>query len=261
MKSRSIRIQKPDNQGLAAYVFLPATDCSHIVIVCHGFRGTKENGGKIFSFAERLNQLGLGVYAFDFSGSGDSDGEFSEVTLTGQADDLARVIDHVYTNHQLPVILLGRSFGGSTVIKAGSNDARVAGCVLWSTPARLQDTFREMLGGAYYELEAGQGVCFSDEGGMFWIGPELIKDFACHDMEEYLRLLDERPVLIIQGRADETVDPVNAELIYACCRQADLILIAGADHRFSNRTREREDITIEWLQRKFLNMKQKRLTR
>ncbi|MEN6326363.1 MAG: alpha/beta fold hydrolase [Syntrophomonas sp.] len=252
MESQSIRIIKPDNQSIAAYEFLPEADLSHIIIVCHGFRGTKENAGKIFNFAERLNQLGLGVYAFDFLGSGESDGKFAQVTLAGQAEDLARVIDYVYAIHHLPVILLGRSFGGSTVITAASGDARVAGCILWSTPIRLQNTFAAMLGDSYQELETGQEVCFSDEGGMFWIGPELIKDFVCHDMKEYLRSLGERPVLIIQGMADETVESLNAELIHTHCTNADLVLIEGADHRFSNRTQEREDITIEWLQRKFI---------
>lgn len=251
MESKNIRIIKPDKHGIAAYAFLPAADCRYIIIVCHGFRGTKENGGKIFGFAERLNQLGLGVYAFDFLGSGESDGEFAQVTLAGQAEDLVRVIDYVDAIHHLPVILLGRSFGGSTVITAAGGDARVAGCILWSTPAKLKDTFAAMLGEAYQELEAGQEICFSDEGGMFWIGPELIKDFNGHDMNEYLSLLGERPVLIIQGMADETVEPLNAELIHAHCTNADLVLIEGADHRFSNRTREREDITIEWLRRKY----------
>ncbi|MDD3270408.1 MAG: alpha/beta fold hydrolase [Syntrophomonadaceae bacterium] len=251
MESKSLQIIKPDHQRIAALEFLPAGICRYIVVICHGFRGSKENGGKIFDFAERLNRMGLAVYAFDFLGSGESDGEFCEVTLSGQADDLARVIDHVCAIHQLPVILLGRSFGGSTVIKASSNDARVEGCILWSTPAQLQSSFATILGDAYSELEEGQELCFSDEGGIFWIGPALIKDFACHDMAAYIRSMGERPVLIIQGMADETVEPANGEFICSHCKNAELVLIEGADHRFSNRTREREEITIAWLEKNF----------
>lgn len=252
MDGKSIRIAKPDNQVIAARVFLPPLENLRcILVVCHGFRGSKDNGGRIFDFARRLNALGAGVYAFDFLGSGDSDGEFSEVTLSSQADDLEQVIDFVYTHHKLPIILLGRSFGGSTVIKAGSQDVRVKGFILWSAPVKLQATFATMLGDAYQELEVGQDVMFCDETGMFWISPVLISDFACHDMDEYLGLLGERPVLIIQGMADEVVAPANAHYIFSHCSNAEMVLLEGADHRCTNKTREREDITIKWLEKNF----------
>ncbi|MDD2620171.1 MAG: alpha/beta hydrolase [Syntrophomonadaceae bacterium] len=252
MELQNIRISKLNNQGIAVRAFLPAEDYHVIMVVCHGFRGTKDNGGKLFAFAQRLNLIGVGVYAFDFIGSGESDGDFGEVTLSRQADDLAWVIDFVYNCHKLPIILLGRSFGGSTVIKAGSCDERVAGFVLWSTPVKLQDTFAVMLGDAYQELEAGHELSFSDEGGIFWIGPALINDFKNHNMADYLSSIGKRPVLIVQGISDEVVDSGNAHYISSYCSNAELVLIEGADHRFSNKTIFREDITIKWLENKFL---------
>ena len=102
-----------DGQGkLAAYCFMPENECRYILIICHGFRGAKENGGRIFTFAEKLNKLGLGVLAFDFSGSGASDGDFANISLSSQVSDLRQVIDYVDSNYNRQLILLGRSFGG-----------------------------------------------------------------------------------------------------------------------------------------------------
>ncbi len=58
------------NEKLAAYLFEPPANGQYMMVICHGFRGAKENGGKVFAFAQKLQGLGLGVLAFDFNGSG-----------------------------------------------------------------------------------------------------------------------------------------------------------------------------------------------
>ena len=145
--------------------------------------------------------MGYGVLAFDFSGSGASSGEFKDITLSGQAHDLRQVIDYAAGNYFLPIYLLGRSFGGSTVLAGGSGDPRIRGFVLWSAPVYLTDTFRAMMGEAYDQLSAGQTIWVSDENDSFMLGPALVRDFALHDMDAYLERIGDRPVLVIHGEA------------------------------------------------------------
>jgi len=247
-----LELEKPDNQKLRAYAFIPASCCRYTVVVCHGFRGTKENGGKIFDFADRIMQLGFGVFAFDFSGCGDSDGEFSKITLSRQARDLRHVIDYVWQIYELPVILLGRSFGGSTVLAGGSNDERVAGYIFWSTPVKLHETFRLILGEDYEKLKAGSTVTVNDESGVFSLEPAILEDLDMHNMDEYLTALGKRPVLVIHGLADEVVSPSNAEYICKGAENAELELVMGADHSFLNKNLERENLTVAWLRKNFL---------
>lgn len=241
------RIPSCGGQELSVLAFIPEQSCRYILIVCHGFRGVKENSGKIFAFAQRLNELGMGVYAFDFRGSGESDGDFADSTLSSQAADLACMVDFVHARHNLPVILLGRSFGGSTVLAGGSGDERVVGFILWSTPVKLPQTFAAMLEEAYGQLKAGQAVSFNDEGGDFIIGPGLIKDLAQHDINKYLHNIGKRPVLVIHGQEDELVDSGNAEYIAARLKNAQLYVVEHADHRFTDLTRYREDLTLAWI--------------
>jgi alpha/beta superfamily hydrolase len=236
---------------MAAYRFMPEGDCRYILIICHGFRGAKENSGRIFTFAEKLNKLGLGVLAFDFCGSGASDGDFADINLSNQVSDLRRVIDYIDSNYNRPMILLGRSFGGSTVLAAAADDEKVAGYIFWSTPVKLYETFSGIVE-EFDRLQAGEELEIKDEAGSFRLKPSFIEDFAHHDMKNYLQKLAAYPTLVIHGAADEVVDPANALYIYENTQHTELHIISGADHRFTQYINEREDLTLNWLQRTFL---------
>lgn len=244
-------IDREEKKNIAAIMYEPEKTCKYILIVCHGFRGAKENSGNLAPFAQRLIKMGIGVLAFDFTGCGESEGDFKYITLSRQADDLKLVIDYVYSNYKLPILLLGRSFGGTTVLAGGSDDERVSGYILWSTPVYLEDTFAKSLQGYYRELAKGYEVNIERDSDSFQLVPGFIADFNHHDMEKYIIGLGDRPVLVVQGLDDQTVDPANAEGIYKRCRNAWLELVPGADHRFSGRTIERDNLTIEWIKEHF----------
>lgn len=246
----NISISEGGQGKLAAYISIPESDCPYILIVCHGFRGAKENSGYIFTFAEKVNKLGLGVLAFDFSGSGASDGDFANISLSSQVSDLRRVIDYVNSNYNRQVILLGRSFGGSTALAAAGYNEKVAGYIFWSTPVKLYETFSGLVE-EFARLEAGEELEIKDEAGSFRLKPSFIQDLAHHDMKNYLQKSAPCPILIIHGAADEVVDPNNALYIYENTRHTELHIISGADHRFSEYITEREDLTLSWLRRTF----------
>jgi pimeloyl-ACP methyl ester carboxylesterase len=248
-----ISIPGRGQEKLAAYELMPGNGCGYVLIVCHGFRGAKENGGRIFDWAQRVNQVGLGVLAFDFAGSGASSGDFAAITLTQQLHDLLQVIDYADRRYHKPIILLGRSFGGSTVLAtAGKPDDRVAGYIFWSTPVKLNETFAG-IANQFDQLGSGAAIEVKDERGCFKLKSNLIEDFANHDMINYAKKMVSQPVLIIHGTADEVVAPDNAVCLYQNCRQAELHIIAGADHRFSKSVMEREDITLRWLKKTFID--------
>lgn len=245
---QSISIENKDGHKLAAYLFMPESRPQLFLVVCHGFRGAKENSGRIFGFAQRVNELKVGVLAFDFSGSGESEGDFSAMTLSRQASDLARVIDYLDIEYGLPVVLLGRSFGGSTAIAAGARDERVAAFILWSTPIFLEETFTDMVPDEYKNLPPGQLIHIRDEAGEYDLGSEFLQDFANHDIDSYLKAMQNRPVLIVHAQDDEVVPVNNAVYMQQKLPQAQLLLVEQAGHRFLAKTKIREDLTLEWLQ-------------
>lgn len=240
-----------EGRRLAVISFVPQA-FTHMMIICHGFRGTKENGGRVYQFASRLNQMGLAVTVFDFFGSGESSGRFQDATLSSQARDLKVVVETMKCRYNVPLILLGRSFGGSTVLAAGSGEPDAAAFIFWSTPVWLEITFKKVLGDAYCQLQKGEMVPASDEGGQFLLSPDLINDFGQHRIDEYFKQVGRRPVLIIQGMEDQIVAVENAFTMHRQLPNSTLEMVAGADHRFLEHTAEREDITINWIKQKLL---------
>lgn len=249
---QSLMIENKMRQKLAAIQFMPACDTHALLIICHGFRGAKENGGKIYAFTERINQLGVGVIAFDFSGSGQSEGDFSSLTLTRQVQDLQAVIDYLDARYDLPIILLGRSFGGATVLAGGAFDERVKAFIVWSTPVFLEKTFSAMLPEEVRSLQSGQMVLIHDEAGDYYLDASFIRDFEHHDMDRYLRAIHSKPVLIIHAQDDEIVPAENAMHMHRLLEKSKLVLVEDAGHRFMEKIQYREDLTLDWLQ-EYLN--------
>lgn len=243
---QQISINNRSDLKLSALLSVPA-DPHCLVIACHGFRGAKENGGRIYSLGEKLKQIGMGLLAFDFQGSGQSEGQYSDLTLTRQAGDLQDVINYADQQFQLPIIVLGRSFGGSTILAGASQDDRIVGYIFWSTTVFLKETFTGLNPALASQVEKGNTIMLTDEGGNYELDPDLFQDFANHNMDDYLRAIGNRPVLIVHGLADEMVPTKNAQHIAQLLPQAQLNLLEGADHRFTQHTAQREDLSIQWL--------------
>jgi len=239
------------NEKLSTYLWEPPAQAKYMVLICHGFRGAKENGGKIFAFAAKLQALGLGVLAFDFSGSGGSEGDFLNNTLSRQADDLRQAIEYVNDKYSLQMILLGRSFGGSTILAGGSGDPRIAGYILWSTPVFMHQTFAAMMPEEYKLLQQGNTVNIKDEAGEYSLHPDLIRDFYQHEMDSYLQKIKSIPTLIVHATDDEVVEPANARHVRDLLENCRLCMLDNAGHRFLDKIAAREAITIDWLRDTF----------
>jgi pimeloyl-ACP methyl ester carboxylesterase len=181
----------------------------------------------------------MGVLAFDFTGSGGSEGEFSKISLTRQTEDLSCVIGYAERRYSKPVILLGRSFGGSTAAASAVKNPETAAYVFWSTPLLLSKTFG---------LRENQQ---SRSEGENEIPLSLVEDLKNHDMSEYLAAIKDKPVLVVHGGADETVSPDNVEQFKHHLPQAVCAIVERADHHFTGHTKIRDDLTIAWLEKVF----------
>lgn len=236
-----------DGQKLSGICFVPEIEPRFVLVAAHGFRGRKENSGKICMFAEKVCQMGGILIAFDFAGSGESEGLFAEMTLSRQAHDLRAVMDYAVSRWDLPLFVLGRSFGGSTAIAACADDNRVAGLILWSTPVLLENTFERIMPQEMKRLKNGETVLIQDGEDNYSLGPVFAMDFANHDLIECLKEI-QRPILAVHGNDDDTVLPENVALIKQHSGgPVELHMIDGADHRFTACIQRREDISLQWI--------------
>jgi alpha-beta hydrolase superfamily lysophospholipase len=105
------RIQETDGLNIFVRSWRPATSARGLVVIVPGFNAHSGYYGWV---AEQLTAGGLGVYALDLRGRGQSDGErFYVEKLADWVSDVATVVALARSREPgVPVFLLGHSAGG-----------------------------------------------------------------------------------------------------------------------------------------------------
>lgn len=223
-------------------VFHPAaTNSNNVCIFSHGFRGSKDGGGRAVKLAEDVAQAGLAVLRFDFT---------PMQNLSWQILELGTVVGFVRSELGKEVILLGRSMGGSASLAYTADNNNIKGLCLWSTPWDLAETFQLALGQGYDILQAGQNLNIVDEFGSLQLTPAFISDFAHYNLQQAIKKLVQIPVLIVHGTNDEIVPFDKAKILYECAAEPkELAVIAGGDHRFITGFEQANQAVVDWLER------------
>lgn len=115
----------------AARLYRPSgTSPQPCVVMAHGFSGTIDN---LVAYAERFVAAGLAVFAFDYRGFGESEGEPRQLMNTAQQrqDWVAAIATARQTEGIDPdrIALWGSSFSGGHVIAVAASDPRLAAIV------------------------------------------------------------------------------------------------------------------------------------
>jgi len=226
---------------------LPPDSNPVLVIVCHGFTGSKEGRGKAVEMARFLAGSGISTLLFDFAGCGESEGSFEDISLSGHIEDLKSAVDFCTERGYTDIITLGRSFGGSTAICQAPSDTRVKGVCTWAAPASLMELF---LGFTDEDLPGDENelVSMAGDEGLIFLKRSFFTDLSKYSVPHCASLLSPRPLLVVFGTRDSVVPQGDARLIYHSAGEPrDLLLVEGADHQFSSHYRAVWEIFLEWV--------------
>lgn len=121
-----------------------------LIIICHGFVGNRVGVDRLF--VKSANQLVFEqcvVLRFDYSGCGESSGEYGKSGLSDFIDQTISVIDFGLELDQInkdEVILLGHSLGGATAVLTSTRDDRVKKLILWSAVGQPLNDISTIIG-------------------------------------------------------------------------------------------------------------------
>jgi len=223
-------IVSKNGYNISATMFLP--DDNHIkaiIVACHGFGGDKESSA-IYLLAEKLNQLNIGVLAFDFPAHGESEvsGErFTVRECIQNIKDVENYIKNIYGN--IKIGIFSTSFGAYvTLLKILEEDEFFT--VVLRAPAICMD---EILINSILK----ENIADYKSRGFTVLGYEKNMDVYYSFYEELLnnKILDKfnkkRQMIIVQGTEDDMA-PIS-DTIKFLDNNDDAILekIIGADHR------------------------------
>ena len=212
-----------------------------LVILCHGFTGNKTENGRLFVQTSRaLQKAGINALRFDFMGSGDSSGDFNEMTPNTQIQDALDVLAWAQRRYK-KIALLGLSFGGATAICA-SYQAR-------TRPDALL-TWSSVPGFRWWRLEPSSGE-EAQPGNPLRTGKRFWTDRPKVDVPEAYVALD-IPRFQIQG--DNDIPDFRERFAAFCPKNNPLVrhlVVPGADHVFTTWEHRRRVIaeSVRWLKK------------
>ncbi|MCF8105226.1 MAG: alpha/beta hydrolase [Desulfohalobiaceae bacterium] len=246
-KYTKIRFENPEGLILCGLFLEAEGKPQAVLVVCHGFTGSKEGGGRTLEMGSFLSaKAGISVLVFDFAGNGESQGQFEDLTLSGQVKDLNAAVTWCRERFPLPVLTMGRSFGGTTVICQAAEDPRVRSVCSWAAPARPYELFAGL---ATDRAPDSELISLQSPEGSVRIRESFLDDLKEHDVLRSASRISPRRLLIVHGSRDESVPPREAEKIYAAAGEPkDIRLIPEADHRFQVNAGLAWEASLEWVQ-------------
>ncbi|WP_044206906.1 S9 family peptidase, partial [Flammeovirga sp. OC4] len=229
MQSIDLKIKNSKGIELASKLELPEENATTTyAIFAHCFTCSK-NLNAVVNIAKALNAMGVAVLRFDFTGLGQSKGEFSETDFSSNVQDLIDVAEYLSKEYKAPKLMIGHSLGGAAAIYAGKQITSIEAIATIgapSAPHHVQHLFKHSID----EIKE-KGKALVELGGRpFTISKQFIDDISSTDMEQIMATL-RKPILITHSPQDTTVEIKNAAEIYGFAHHSkSFISLDGADH-------------------------------
>ncbi|XP_034700646.1 uncharacterized protein LOC117925686 isoform X1 [Vitis riparia] len=239
-----------NNHGEKLMGSLHETGSAEIVILCHGFRSTKENNTMV-NLAVALENEGISAFRFDFAGNGESEGSFQYGGYWREADDLHAVIQHFRGAKRVIHAILGHSKGGNVVLLYASKYHDIQMVLNVSGRYNLKRGIDERLGKDFFERIKKDGfIDVKNKTGSvnYRVTEKSLMDRLSTDMHEAcLKIEKGCRVLTIHGSADEII-PVEDALEFAkIIPNHTLHIVEGADHRYTSHQAELALVALNFI--------------
>lgn len=234
MSSEKVSFKNQQGAKLAARLDMPDNQAPHsYAVFAHCFTCSKDLKA-VANVARALNSAGIAVLRFDFTGLGQSEGEFEETSFSSNIHDLLDAGSWLSENHEAPELLIGHSLGGAAVIVAAAkmkSVKAVATIAAPSDPGHVVQHFSEGI----EKIEQDGAAEVNIGGRPFMVSKQLVDDLREQNMENVLKDL-RKPLLVLHSPQDKIVSIENAEEIYLKARHPkSYISLDGADHLLSKK--------------------------
>lgn len=257
MKRIKAKFKNKEGLELSAKLELPANGTPHnYAVFAHCFTCNK-NLNAIRNVVNSMTAAGFGVLSFDFTGLGESQGDFADTNFSSNVDDILAAGDFLKTNYQAPTLLVGYSLGGAAVLFAADQIESVKAIATIGAPANPEHV-HHLIESKVEDIER-DGVAEVNIGGRnFNIKQQFIDDLKNHALEKMLVNM-RKSLLIMHSPQDDIVDIENAAIIYAAAHHPkSFISLDGADHLMTN-SRDSQyvgNMIASWAER-YLNIEDK----
>ncbi|TRO66711.1 bifunctional alpha/beta hydrolase/OsmC family protein [Christiangramia sabulilitoris] len=234
MKKIDVSFENSEGTQLKGILELPSNrQPENFILFAHCFTCNK-NFHAPTNISKNLASNGFGVLRFDFTGLGESEGEFEDSSFSGNVEDLIAAANFLGKEYKSPSILIGHSLGGAAILFAASQIESVQAIVSINAPSNLSH-LKKHFQSSLEDIEKDGSARIKIGGRSFRIKKHFIEDLKKNEDAEALKKI-RKPLLIMHSPQDEIVSVDHAETLYkAAWHPKSFISLDGADHMLSEK--------------------------
>ncbi|MBA4802766.1 MULTISPECIES: bifunctional alpha/beta hydrolase/OsmC family protein [Euryhalocaulis] len=227
--SRKVEFTGALGETLAARLDFPEDGLIRgYAIFAHCFSCSKNVRAAHF-VSQALADRGVAVLRFDFTGLGQSEGDFANTNFSSNVEDLEKAAAWLTENEGAPSLLVGHSLGGTACLVAASRIESVRAVATIGSPAdaaHVVHSFADQV-----DMIEQDGIAkVSLAGRPFQIKKQFLEDIGGQNVETAVSKL-RVALLFCHSPLDEQVSIDNASRLFAAARHPKSFLsLDNADH-------------------------------
>lgn len=231
MKTKTVQFDNGNGQKLSGLIDLPAGELTAVALFAHCFTCTK-NIKAATNISKSLANAGIATLRFDFTGLGQSEGEFADTSFSSNVSDLIAAAEFLAHEYQAPRILVGHSLGGTAMLQAAADINSAVAVATIGSPARASHV-AHLLEGDREAIERDGQATVQLGGRGFQIRKGFLDDLQRHGLPESVRTLG-KALVIFHSPIDTVVSIDNASELYRhALHPKSFVSLDKADHLLS----------------------------
>lgn len=231
MRSKKVEFDNQDGQKLSGILDQPNGVAIGYALFAHCFTCSK-NLKAASNIASALNDAGIAVLRFDFTGLGQSEGEFADTNFSSNVADLLAAADFLARDHEAPLILVGHSLGGTAILQAAAQIDSAVAIATIASPSEPAHVAKMFSGSAEDLREHGEATV--DLGGRpFRMKQQFLDDLERQNVGSTIGSL-RKALLIMHAPLDDIVEIDNASSLFVAAKHPkSFVSLDRADHLLS----------------------------
>lgn len=203
------------------------------VIFAHVFTGNKNLvASKHISRALTMN--GFGVLRFDFTGLGESEGDFADTNFSSNVEDLEAAANYLAREYMAPAVIVGHSLGGAAALFAAKRLDCVKAVVTIGAPS-VPEHVAHLISHKRDEILIEGSAMVNIGGREFMIKKHFLDDLSQQEHIPVIKKLG-KALLVMHAPQDRIVEIENAANIYKLAKHPkSFVTLDGADHMLTNK--------------------------
>lgn len=239
---------------LVGVLHLPNRKSNNVVLMLHGFTGTKDEL-HIKYVAKNFENNGFAVFRFDFFAHNESSGSFEDLSVNEEVIEAKEAIKLLRNLGYKNIFVIGHSLGGLVALKIAR---LVKAVVLWAPSIFFKETFEHIIGKDKIKELMIKGFTNLEPKywGYDWKGYyspfKFTKMFWLERKNINLAFLEniKTPVRIIHGSKDDIVIlEYSKKLFHIMKCKKDLKVVKDADHDFVGVYDDLFKLSYSWIKK------------